>query len=147
MQKTLQAIIFTILITLPSIAVDCQKKPCHRDCIDSQPRSVQTQCKCDARKNFRYWVPEYNSVCDGSFEEYRTRYCAGKIRYDNQMLSYSYSRNNYTPEFDPMCDTQESYFQKIQSLKQMQSYNKMIDALTQPVQVNVRSRVDTYSHY
>ncbi len=142
-KKLIHAIIFTFLLTLPSIAVDCQKKPCHRDCINSQPQYIQTQCKCDARKNFRYWVPEYNPVCDGSFEEYTARYCAGKIRYDNQMLPYT----NYTPEYDPLCDTQESYFQKIQYLKQMQTYNKMIDALTQPVQVNVRSRVDTYSHY
>lgn len=143
MKKILRVILFlTLFIPLSSLALDCQKKPCHRDCIDSQPQSIQTQCKCNARKNFRYWVPEYNPVCDGTFEEYTARYCAGKIRYDNQMFSYS-----YTPEYDPLCDTQESYFQKIQSLRQIQSYNKMIDALSRPVQVNVRGRVDSYNHY
>ncbi len=155
MKKILRVILFlTLFIPLSSLALDCQKKPCHRDCIANQPESIQTQCRCDARKKiyYHYWgtnfgVPEYEAVCDGSFEQYRVQYCSAKIRYDNQALSNPYSGNNYIPEYDPMCDTEESYYQKMNNLKQNQYYNKMIDALSRPVQVNVRGRVDSYNHY
>lgn len=133
-----------LIISLPVYALDCNKKPCHKKCISSQPDYVQIQCWCNSRKKvyYRYWhndgVPEYNEVCDGTFEQYAVNYCAAKRRYDGYLLNNKNFANTYTPQYDPICDGSEAeYLQKIQVLKQNQAINNMADALRQPVQVNV----------
>lgn len=147
MNRKLLLITLTLILALPVYALDCNKKPCHKKCIDMQPEHIQDQCWCNARKKvyYHYWgtnygVPEYNEVCDGSFEQYAVKYCAAKRRYDNFQLNNTNSSiaNRYTPQYDPICDgTEYDYNQKMQVLKQNQAINNMADALRQPVQVNV----------
>lgn len=139
MNKILLIVTLTLLYSLPVYALDCNKKPCHKKCIASQPTTVQTQCMCNARKKvYFYSIPEYNEVCDGSFEQYAQRYCAAKRRHDNIELSQMYTGNNYTPEYEQICDgSYDEYLQRIQILKQNQLMNKYIEAINQPTQVNV----------
>ncbi|MCM1338577.1 MAG: hypothetical protein NC191_02770 [Muribaculaceae bacterium] len=127
------------LTTVPAFALDCTKKPCHKNCISSQPNYVQTQCRCNARKKvyYHYWgtnygVPEYDMACDGTFEQYTVKYCAEKRRYDNWQLNNDNPNiaNKYTPQYDPICDgSQAEYTRNIQILKQTQAINNMADSL------------------
>ena len=127
--------ILLLLSVVPVFALDCNKKPCHRDCINSQPNSVQVQCRCNSRKKVYYnlWrdsIPEYDMTCDGTFEQYAVKYCAAKRRYDNYMLNPAIYANNYTPQYDPICDgSYAEYAQNIQVLKQTQAINNHADAL------------------
>lgn len=142
MNKKIFIITSLLILALPVWALDCNRKPCHSKCISSQPACVQTQCRCNARKKvyFHYlgtnWgVPEYDPTCDGSFEDYVEKYCTAKMRYDNYNLGMY---KHYTPQYEPYCDgSREEYNQKLQVIKQNQAMNDMVDALKQPVQVNV----------
>ncbi len=146
MKLKLILIIASLVVTIPVYALDCNKKPCHRKCIDMQPESVKTQCMCNKRKKVYYhiWsmpksgIPEYNEVCDGDFANYVIKYCAAKNHYDRIYLTHYYTQYTYTPQYDQLCDgSYEEYTQKIQILKQNQALNNMADAIRQPVNVNV----------
>lgn len=138
-------IIASLVATIPVYALDCNKKPCHKKCINMQPEPVRTQCMCKSRKDiyYHFWglksgVPEYNPVCDGDFELYRMKYCAAKRKYDNWFLTNSTTRYTYTPNYDQLCDgSYNEYNQRIEQLKQNQALNNMADAIRHPVQVNV----------
>lgn len=130
-----------LLVNIPVFALNCNKTFCHPKCINSQPASVQTKCRCDLRRGVKYNVPEYDKVCDGTFEEYKAKYCAAKQRYDNEQSEVDYiiyHTNRYTPAYDSLCDgSYAEYMQKIQGLKQIQALNNYSDALrNQRVQVN-----------
>lgn len=146
MNKILLIVTLILLYSLPVYALDCNKKPCHKKCIASQPESIQTQCMCNTRKRIYYhltWfkntgVPEYNEVCDGNFEQYRNQYCAAKFKYDDAYLTNSTTGQYYTPQYDQLCDgSYDEYLQKIQVLKQNQMMNRYINTMNRPVEVNV----------
>lgn len=139
-------LLLTLILALPANAVNCDKKPCHRKCIATQPEYIQTKCKCKKRKKVYYHlfanpgtgVPEYNEACDGSFEEYRIKYCEAKRYYDNAYLSNPNYAYTYTPRYDELCEgSYEDYSQRVQQLKHNQAINNMADALRKPQQVNV----------
>lgn len=136
-----------LIANISAFALDCNKSPCHKNCISSQPNSVQTQCRCNSRKKvyYHYWgtnygVPEYDMACDGTFEQYSVKYCAAKRRYDDFKLNNYNSNvaNSYTPQYDPICDgSHAEYTQNIQILKQNQAINNYADALrNQHVQID-----------
>ncbi len=138
--------LLVLMIALPANAVNCEKKPCHKKCIASQPDYIQTQCRCEKRKKVYYhtWgsktgVPEYDPACDGSVEQYIIKYCEAKRIYDQKFLNYTdpYIPNTYTPSYDQNCDgTYEQYLENIKELKKIQAINNAADALRQPIQVN-----------
>ena len=138
--------LLVLMIALPDKEVNCEKKPCHKKCIASQPDYIQTQCRCEKRKKVYYhtWgsktgVPEYDPACDGSVEQYIIKYCEAKRIYDQKFLNYTdpYIPNTYTPSYDQNCDgTYEQYLENIKELKKIQAINNAADALRQPIQVN-----------
>ena len=135
--------LLVLMIALPANAVNCEKKPCHKKCIASQPDYIQTQCRCNKRKKVYYhflWtktgVPEYDPVCDGSVEQYTIKYCEAKRYYDTQMLT-TYEPNRYTPQYDSLCDgSYDQYLENVKEIKQIQAINNAADALRQPIRVN-----------
>ena len=41
------SILLVLMIALPANAVNCEKKPCHKKCIASQPDYMKNQCRCN----------------------------------------------------------------------------------------------------
>lgn len=127
---------------LPCYAVNCEKKPCHKKCIDSQPARVKLNCYCQNRKNIYYnygWgqrtgVPAYEEACDGSIENYRIRYCQAKQEYDAaQMRGAHFSSRIYLPEYDANCDgSYEQFMQLRQQVLDQQKAELQIKQLNQP---------------
>ena len=65
MNKKFVSLILMLMLSLPSYAIDCYKKPCHKKCIDNQSQAIKTQCWCNSRKLVYYHIgrnigmPEY----------------------------------------------------------------------------------------
>lgn len=125
MKKFYLLLAVILCFSLPSYAVNCEKKPCHKKCIDFQPDSVKLRCYCQNRKNVYYQrIPQYEEACDGSFEDYRIRYCQAKQAYDTHMLNWTATNGGttiYLPEYDPNCYSSfEQFLQLRQQLLEQQ---------------------------
>ena len=129
--KKILLVIVLFAITLPSYAVNCVKKPCHKKCIEFQPENIKFQCYCNGRKNVYYkWgrigAPAYDPRCETK-EEYLVKYCEAKRYYDN---ARGYNNIGYIPAYDANCDGPYEEFlirqrreQEIRQLSQPQIIN------------------------
>ncbi len=144
--KKLLSVLVLLFIALPSFAVNCYKKPCHKKCIEFQDENIKLQCYCNGRKNVYYrWghigVPAYDSRCETQ-EEYLIKYCEAKRHYDNaQMIN----NINYLSNYDANCDGQYEDF-LIRQRKEQE-----IRLLSQPqtiyVNHNIYGTVDVNTNY
>lgn len=139
MKKFYLSVILILCFSLQCYAVNCEKKPCHKKCIDLQPDNVKLNCYCQKRKNVyyrygRYGVPEYDERCDGSIESYRIRYCEAKRIYDDMQMNLSGIGNRiYLPKYDANCySSYEQFMQLRQQLLEKQQAEIMSRTLNQP---------------
>ncbi len=141
MNLKLLVVLVIIVISLPAHAVNCERRPCHKKCIDTH----RLECYCKERPKIYYdYVPEYNENCDGNYESYRLRYCRAKRDYDSRHQNIF---KDFIPEYDQLCDgSYEQYIQKQQlylqkkQIEASQNVNMMVYPIdlnnynTQPVQ-------------